>query len=111
MKCKSAKHGDYTVISLGGDIDLSTFPQARKAILDGLAEGDVFVELSGVDYLDSSGVAILVEGYQISKDNAQKFGLVDVSRAAMKVIQLAHLDRVFPIYTDLQDALKAEEIE
>ncbi len=107
MNCEIRESDGYIIASLCGDIDLASFPQTREAILGSLDKGDLLVDLSAVEYLDSSGVASLVEGYQISKDKARRFGLVSVSRPALNVIQLAHLDKVFPIYNDLQDAVNS----
>ena len=64
---------------------------------------DLLVDLSAVEYIDSSGVASLVEGYQLSKSKNLKFGLVGVSDAAMQVLQLARLDKVFPIHNSIAD--------
>jgi len=63
------------------------------------------VDMSAVDYIDSSGVATLVEGYQVSRSQRLAFALVGVSDAAMNVLKLARLDHVFPIYTSLNEAL------
>ncbi len=105
MNCEISEKDGYIIASLHGDVDLASFPQTRETILDSLNKGDLLIDLSAVDYLDSSGVASLVEGYQISKDKERRFALVSVSRPALTVLQLAHLDKVFPIYNDLQDAV------
>ena len=56
----------YKVVVLNEEVDLSCSPEARKTILDALGDGGaVFVDLSAVTYIDSSGVASLVEGFQI----------------------------------------------
>jgi anti-sigma B factor antagonist len=89
----------YAVAVLGGDVDLSTSPQAREVILAALNDGkNLLVDLSGVSYLDSSGVATLVEGFQLARNKRRKFGLVGVSDNAMSVLKLARLDTVFPIF-------------
>lgn len=89
----------YKILELAGEVDLNESPQARKQILELLKEGyDLLVDLSAVEYIDSSGVASLVEGYQIAKTDNLKFGLIGVSDAAMQVLQLARLDKVFPIF-------------
>ena len=95
----------FSVVSLSGDIDLSTSPDARKAILAAL-KGDqgVLVDLSKVDYLDSSGVASLVEAFQTARGKQQTFGLVGVSSSALSVLKLARLDTVFPIHESVADA-------
>ncbi|MCU7842877.1 MAG: STAS domain-containing protein [Candidatus Thiodiazotropha sp. (ex Monitilora ramsayi)] len=92
----------YAIVHLKGDVDLSRSPFARKAILDCLQERkDVLVDLTAVTYIDSSGVASLVEGFQVSRRMSLDFALIGVSDAAMSVLQLARLDQVFPIFASL----------
>lgn len=95
--------GSLTVLGLSGEVDLSTTPEVRQLILAQLgAKHDLAVDLSGVTYIDSSGVASLVEGYQKAKGDGLRFGLVKVSDSAMKVLQLARLDQVFSIFPDAE---------
>jgi len=104
---KITQHAGYSVVHLKGDVDLSTSPIARKLILECIeAKHSVLVDLSEVAYIDSSGVASLVEGYQLAKTNGVEFGLVNVSQAALDVLQLARLDTVFPIHASLDDLSK-----
>jgi len=99
----------YSVVLLTGDVDLSCSPDARRTILDCLdSSNDTLVDLSEVSYIDSSGVASLVEGYQTAKKKNLKFGLLGVSGPAMSVLELARLDKVFPIYADIEECLKAD---
>ena len=98
--------GGYSVLVLDGDIDLSCSPMAREHILTCLDEGNhLLIDMSGVTYIDSSGVASLVEGYQTAKKKALKFGLVSVSTAVMNVLQLARLDEVFPIHGSVAEGM------
>ncbi|MBI5611592.1 MAG: STAS domain-containing protein [Gammaproteobacteria bacterium] len=106
MQCDVHYDGDYAVIGLEGDVDLASSPAARGAILRALAERrHVVVDLGGVHYLDSSGVASLVEGYQTAKERGLQFALAGVSAGAVKVLQLAHLDKVFRIYPSIAEAM------
>ncbi len=99
MQCEVRDAADHWLVVLSGEVDLSTSPQARKAILDCLASRRaVLVDLSAVTYIDSSGIASLVEGYQNARNVGLKFCLVDVSEAALSVLELARLNKVFPIY-------------
>jgi anti-sigma B factor antagonist len=96
----------FSVVLLNGEVDLSTSPDARKVILNCLKKlKHVMVDLSAVDYIDSSGVASLVEGFQYARSNNLEFGLIGVSEAAMNVLRLARLDQVFQIYNSLEDRL------
>ncbi len=104
MQFGISKHGNYTVLSLSGEIDLNQSPEARKQILQCLKRGeDLLVDLSAVDYIDSSGVASLVEGFQTARAQMLKFALVGVSASAMQVLQLSRLDSVFTLYETLDD--------
>ena len=53
--------------------------------------------LSQVGYIDSSGIAALVEGFQNARGRGQPFELAAVSPSVLAVLKLARLDRVFPI--------------
>ena len=99
MKINIQQEDNYIEIGFDGAIDLSTSSDARKNIIDVLEKNkNILIDLSLVTYIDSSGVASLVEGYQIAKKQSLKFGLIGVSDAAMSVLKLARLDQVFPIY-------------
>ncbi|MBI5040096.1 MAG: STAS domain-containing protein [Gammaproteobacteria bacterium] len=100
------QEGSYAIVCLGGEIDLHSSPEARKLILGCLQEGKpTLVDLSGVAYIDSSGVASLVEGFQLARQRQLDFGLVGVSPAALNVLKLARLDKVFPIYASVQEGV------
>ncbi|MCP4186216.1 MAG: STAS domain-containing protein [Gammaproteobacteria bacterium] len=97
----------FLLVHLEGDVDLSTSPEVRKLMLDCLRKKpQLLIDLSQVSYIDSSGVASLVEGYQLSKSQGSEFALIGVSEAARSVLQLARLDKVFPIYDSLAQRLQ-----
>lgn len=109
MKYNMKEERGYTVIEMVGDVDLSCSPDARKQILDCLnANASVLVDLSQVTYIDSSGIACLVEGFQTAKKKELNFGLIQVSEAAMNVLHLARLDEVFLIHNSVEDRVKAD---
>lgn len=109
MPYKVQQESEYDIVQLSGDVDLSCSPEARKTILASISKGrHTLVDLSDVSYIDSSGVASLVEGFQTAKKKTLRFGLIGVSDAAMSVIELARLDKVFPIHADLAARLKAD---
>ncbi len=94
------------VVSFKGDVDLEHSPKAREVLLGCVAGGqDVFVDLSAVSYIDSSGVASLVEAFQASKKKGTRFALVAVNPAALRVLELARLDKVFTIYETLPEEI------
>lgn len=96
----------FSVVELSGDVDLSCSAAAREMILRSLASGQpTLVDLSAVTYIDSSGVASLVEGYQVARRKHLEFGLLKVSEAVRSVLELAHLDQVFRIHGSLEERL------
>ena len=91
---------------LEGDIDLQQAPKLRRTLLDGLLEKtDMIVDLGGVTYIDSSGIACLVEAFQTARKNGAYFALASVSAGAMRVLELSRLDMVFTIRANIDDAL------
>jgi anti-sigma B factor antagonist len=101
MSFRVSDEGRAVTVYLDGEIDLDRSPEARKALLAELGRGKALrVDLADVAYMDSSGIATLVEALQKARDRKLEFALVRVSPAVMKVLKLARLDRVFTIVTD-----------
>lgn len=90
---------DGSVIRVVGEVDLYSSPELRKAILKSTssAKGGLAIDLSGVTYIDSSGVATLVEGLRSARKNDIGFVLVAPSPAVRQVLELARLDSVFEV--------------
>ena len=100
------RDGGATVVSFEGDIDVESSPEARRVLLDCVGRGGrVLVVLERVTYIDSSGVASLVEAFQRARRSNVDFALVSVGAGALRVLQLARLDKVFTIHETLADAL------
>lgn len=91
-----------TLIAVEGDVDLYSSPELRTAILKAVpkATDGVAVDLGQVGYMDSSGVATLVEGLRSAKENGKAFSLVAPSTAVMKVLELARLETIFEVRRD-----------
>ena len=98
----AARHLDKTTIfDISGDIDLATSPQLRKALLHELRElkmPRVVLNLGAVRYIDSSGVASLVEGLKASRDVGSRLILFGLNKKVREVLQLSKLVRIFEIY-------------
>ena len=102
MKANITNEHGYLVIHFSGEIDLHSHPHSRDIILNCLGLGrNTVLDLSDVTYLDSSGVASFVEGYKYAKKNGLEFGLMNVNELVARVLQMARLDKLFPIYNSL----------
>ena len=103
--CSVEQQGDFALVRVRGEVDLSWSQKVRKTILDALSKAKgVGVELSEVSYIDSSGIAALVEGFQNARGKGQKFALIAVSAPVRSVLELARLDRVFPMVDTVEAA-------
>jgi anti-sigma B factor antagonist len=97
-----------TIFDVIGDIDLANSPEVRKALLKELKEARVprvVMNMSKVRYIDSSGVASLVEGLKASRDVGSRFILFGLSPSAREVLQLSRLLKIFEVYDDEAQAL------
>jgi anti-sigma B factor antagonist len=97
-----------TIFDLVGNIDLATSPELRKALLHELRETRtprVILNLLQVKYIDSSGIASLVEGLKASRDVGSRFILYGLSQSAREVMQLSKLNKIFEIYELEEQAL------
>ncbi len=105
----SARYVDKaTIFDISGDIDLVHSPEVRKALLREVRENRtprVVMNLSKVRYIDSSGVASLVEGLKASHDLGLRFILFGLSPSAREVLQLSRLLRIFEVYDNEDQAL------
>jgi len=110
MKISERQLGDTTILDLSGDITLFNSPEIRKAMLSLLRDKRVphlVLNMQAVPYIDSSGVASLVEGLKISRDLNARFALYGLSKSARTVLELTHLVRIFEVHANEQEALNA----
>jgi len=97
------------IIDIKGDVDLYSSPQMRKCIFKTIKQhhpANLIVELSRVTYMDSSGIATLVEGLQLSDEYHTRLKLVGPSQAVLEVFQLSRLEGAFTMYTTEDDAFR-----
>jgi anti-sigma B factor antagonist len=107
----SARRMDKTtILDISGDIDLAHSSEVRRVVLIEFREKrtpKVILNLLGVNYIDSSGVASLVEGLKASRDVGSRLILFGLSPIAHEVLQLSKLLTIFEIYDTEEKALEA----
>jgi anti-sigma B factor antagonist len=93
----------------GGDsLDCANAAQVRASALkhvDGTQ--DVVVDLSGIDFVDSAGVGVLVSVFKAALAEARTVKFVTTRPGVVSVLELIKLDQIFDIYPDFQSAVKA----
>ena len=101
------RHDKTTIFDLAGDIDFANSPVLRDSVLREIRQSStsrVMINLSKVRYIDSSGVASLVEGLKASRDLGSRFILFGLSSATREVLQLSRLVKVFEICENEEQA-------
>lgn len=94
-------------VNVEGEIDMFTSPNLRDTLLPFFkkkVEG-IVVDLSLVSFMDSSGIATLVEGLQWSKKEKRAFVLSGLGKTVFNALSLTKLDNVFTIKKNIQEAL------
>ena len=97
-----------TILDVSGDIDLASSPELRKVLLRELRElriPRVVLNLKAVKYMDSSGVASLVEGLKASRDVGSRFILFGLNTTVRDVLQLSKLLKIFEISESEEQAV------
>jgi len=97
-----------TILDVSGNIDMSNSPEVRKALLREIRENSVsrvVLNLTGVAYIDSSGVASLVEGLKASRESGTRLILFGLSDSPREVLKISRLVKLFEIYDDEQQAM------
>ena len=108
MKHEITDRQGTRVVAFKGEVDLESSPAARELLLKCFdTPRKVIVDLSEVTYIDSSGVASLVEALQAAKKNGSRFALAASSEPTRRVLELARLDKVFTMYESVDEGLKA----
>lgn len=95
------------IIDCAGDVDLYSSTDLRETLLNQMQSGApcILLNMTEVTYIDSSGIATLVEGLQMSRQTKTRFGLFGLKPNARSVLQLARLDKVFPTFNDEAEAV------
>ena len=97
------------VIKLMGEVDLSTSPAFKDKVYEIIESGksDVVIVLDGLEFMDSTGLGVLVAALKKTSMEGGRIRLVCSRRNIMKVFTITGLDKVFPIYDNLQRCLDA----
>lgn len=105
----SRPEGDWSVIEVKGEVDVYTAPKLREKIVDLVNQGStqLIVDLEGVEFLDSTGLGVLVGGLKRVKSHDGTLALVCTKPKILKVFSITGLSKVFPIYDRIEQAASA----
>lgn len=100
--------GGHVLFALAGDIDVETSRQLRSELLAGLPGGDekVVIDLSAVDFMDSSGLGALVGAWKVVREHGT-FRVAGANPVVHRVLTITGMENVFEIHPDVETALKS----
>ncbi len=99
------------VIMLSGDLDLATAPELRNALQEALTERpNLVLNMSDLRFLDSTGIGVLVRIHKKTSAVGGVLAFAEVPSNVVKILEVTCLDRIFPVYPTVEDALHALEL-
>ncbi len=108
MKIREEKRNDSVVCFLEGEININNSPELRKSF-DGIisrGEKKVIIDFSAVSYIDSSGLATLIEMFQRLKKIGGKLRFSNMEQKIKNVFEITKLHKLFEIFDTQEAALK-----
>jgi anti-anti-sigma factor len=106
--CSVETRANATVVHVKGELDLTTAPELRSVLVDVLvdAPSHLIVDLSGVAFLDSTGIGVLVGAHQRVTANGHWFSVVVATPIVRKALQTTGLLRAWRVTGSVEDALR-----
>ncbi|HWC38905.1 MAG TPA: STAS domain-containing protein [Acidimicrobiales bacterium] len=103
------QRGRFTVLAVRGEVDVYTAPRLRERLIELVSQGShqVVVDLEGVDFLDSTGLGVLVGGLKRLRSHDGDMILVCTQPRILKVFEITGLTKVFAIHDSVESATAA----
>jgi len=111
MELSTRQVDNASIVDVVGDITLYNSPNIRKVLVDLIKTKKVprvIVNLEKVRYIDSAGVASLVEGLKMSRDLKSGFALFGLTKTTREVLELTRLIKVFEVYETEGEAVRGK---
>jgi len=101
--------GGHTVLAAGGEIDVYTAPQLRQRLVELVDEGrpQIVVDMEQVEFLDSTGLGVLVGGLKRVRAREGSLRLVCSQERILKIFRITGLEKVFGIHPTVDAAVAA----
>lgn len=98
----------WSVLSVQGEVDVYTAPQFREQLIQLVDQGQrsILVDLEGVEFLDSTGLGVLVGGLKRVRSHNGDLSLVCTQHRILKVFEITGLTKVFSIYDNVDAAVE-----
>jgi len=109
MQITERTEDDVPIVSITGDIDLEHSPKLREYLKPKAAQKTprLLLDFAGVNYIDSSGLATLIEYFQAVQGFKGKLALASLSPRVKNVFEIVRLEQIFSLHPDIASALAA----
>ena len=96
----------WAVLSVQGEVDVYTAPRFRERLIELVSQGKhkIIVNLEGVDFLDSTGLGVLVGGLKRVRAHDGSLELVCTQERILKIFRITGLTKVFGIHDSIEEA-------
>ena len=95
MSYKVVEENNIATVFLDGEIDMDVTEKAKEVIMPLIeAKKEVHLNLKDVQYMDSSGISVLIESHQKANELETKVILKEISKSVLKVIMVAKLEQI-----------------
>lgn len=96
------------VIALGGEVDVYTSPRLKQEMVDLLNKGTarLIIDLSAVEYLDSTGLGVLIGGLKRARERDGDLRLICDNLRILRIFEITGLTKIFDIYRSEAEALE-----
>src|SRR5580704_2195366 len=106
MNISIREAGEAKIVEVEGKIDLSSSPELRRALFAVLVDSPkLALNLAAVRYIDSSGIATLIEALKDAQRLKREFVLFGLSPAVEQVFRLTHVMRIFQVFNTEHEAV------
>jgi anti-sigma B factor antagonist len=111
LTLETRDEGDRTVVAVGGEIDVYTAPKLREQLVDLVNDGryHLVVDMEAVEFLDSTGLGVLVGGLKRVRAHDGSLRLVCTQERILKIFRITGLTKVFPIHESVSEAVAAQD--
>ncbi|HET6753620.1 MAG TPA: STAS domain-containing protein [Jiangellaceae bacterium] len=111
LSLSSRLDGGRTIVEAVGEIDVYTAPKLREQLTELVDAGrrDIIVDMRKVEFLDSTGLGVLVGGLKRVSQHGGSLRLVCTQERILKIFRITGLTKVFAIYGDVATAVAADD--
>ena len=110
LRLEVSERGGWAVVEVGGEVDVATAPRLREQLIALVNDQryHIVVNLEAVDFIDSTGLGVLISGLKRVRTHGGRFALVCTEPRILKVFEITGLLAVFNVSGTVEEAIAPE---